>query len=254
MAEYTLRMTSQQNHPPVPHLVPGDRAVLDFPMRGVFAGRQGQDLVFSRTDGGKLVLPGVFAAHTLPGTLPAPGEIPGEAPGNPMGKASSLLDTADKPGGTLHLIVHGRDMSLEEFLAALGKEDMPESGMAPSARVRFHEYADAELMHGIGGLGGLELSLSRTGYETAPRYDTLPARGGLPDTPVPPAHHVPAVDSFAYALAEDGVPDTVSGNALAGAHPGDGNNIFAWVTPPSAARYGSISLNPDGTFLSLIHI
>lgn len=39
MAEYTLRMTSQQNHPPVPHLVPGDRAVLDFPMRGVFAGR-----------------------------------------------------------------------------------------------------------------------------------------------------------------------------------------------------------------------
>ena len=259
MAEYTLRMTSQQNHPPVPHLVPGDRAVLDFPMRGVFAGRQGQDLVFSRTDGGKLVLPGVFAAHTLPGTLPAPGEIPGEAPGNPMGKASSLLDTADKPGGTLHLIVHGRDMSLEEFLAALGKEDMPESGMAPSARVRFHEYADAELMHGIGGLGGLELSLSRTGYETAPRYDTLPtrqdkendqlpARGGLPDTPVPPAHHVPAVDSFAYALAEDGVPDTVSGNALAGAHPGDGNNIFAWVTPPSAARYGSISLNPDGTF------
>ncbi|MFQ9867126.1 MAG: hypothetical protein ACLRWP_09095 [Bilophila wadsworthia] len=37
-------------------------------------------------------------------------------------------------------------MSLEEFLAALGKEDMPESGMAPSARVRFHEYADAELM------------------------------------------------------------------------------------------------------------
>ena len=259
MAEYTLRMTSQQNHPPVPHLVPGDRAVLDFPMRGVFAGRQGQDLVFSRTDGGKLVLPGVFAAHTLPGTLPAPGEIPGEAPGNPMGKASSLLDTADKPGGTLHLIVHGRDMSLEEFLAALGKEDMPESGMAPSARVRFHEYADAELMHGIGGLGGLGLSLSRTGYETAPRYDTLPtrqdkendqlpARGGLPDTPVPPAHHVPAVDSFAYALAEDGVPDTVSGNALAGAHPGDGNNIFAWVTPPSAARYGSISLNPDGTF------
>ena len=227
MAEYTLRMTSQQNHPPVPHLVPGDRAVLDFPMRGVFAGRQGQDLVFSRTDGGKLVLPGVFAAHTLPGTL--------------------------------HLIVHGRDMSLEEFLAALGKEDMPESGMAPSARVRFHEYADAELMHGIGGLGGLELSLSRTGYETAPRYDTLPtrqdkendqlpARGGLPDTPVPPAHHVPTVDSFAYALAEDGVPDTVSGNALAGAHPGDGNNIFAWVTPPSAARYGSISLNPDGTF------
>ncbi len=176
-----------------------------------------------------------------------------------MGKASSLLDTADKPGGTLHLIVHGRDMSLEEFLAALGKEDMPESGMAPSARVRFHEYADAELMHGIGGLGGLELSLSRTGYETAPRYDTLPtrqdkendqlpARGGLPDTPVPPAHHVPTVDSFAYALAEDGVPDTVSGNALAGAHPGDGNNIFAWVTPPSAARYGSISLNPDGTF------
>lgn len=158
MAEYTLRMTSQQNHPPVPHLVPGDRAVLDFPMRGVFAGRQGQDLVFSRTDGGKLVLPGVFAAHTLPGTLPTPGEIPGEAPGNPMGKASSLLDTADKPGGTLHLIVHGRDMSLEEFLAALGKEDMPESGMAPSARVRFHEYADAELMHGIGGLGGLELS------------------------------------------------------------------------------------------------
>ena len=259
MAEYTLRMTSQQNHPPVPHLVPGDRAVLDFPMRGVFAGRQGQDLVFSRTDGGKLVLPGVFAAHTLPGTLPAPGELPGEAPENLMGKASSLLDTADKPGGTLHLIVHGRDMSLEEFLAALGKEDMPESGMAPSARVRFHEYADAELMHGIGGLGGLELSLSRTGYETAPRYDTLPtrqdkendqlpARGGLPDTPVPPAHHVPAVDSFAYALAEDGVPDTVSGNALAGAHPGDGNNIFAWVTPPSAARYGSISLNPDGTF------
>ena len=259
MAEYTLRMTSQQNHPPVPHLVPGDRAVLDFPMRGVFAGRQGQDLVFSRTDGGKLVLPGVFAAHTLPGTLPAPGELPGEAPGNLMGKASSLLDTADKPGGTLHLIVHGRDMSLEEFLAALGKEDMPESGMAPSARVRFHEYADAELMHGIGGLGGLELSLSRTGYETAPRYDTLPtrqdkendqlpARGGLPDTPVPPAHHVPTVDSFAYALAEDGVPDTVSGNALAGAHPGDGNNIFAWVTPPSAARYGSISLNPDGTF------
>ena len=259
MAEYTLRMTSQQNHPPVPHLVPGDRAVLDFPMRGVFAGRQGQDLVFSRTDGGKLVLPGVFAAHTLPGTLPAPGELPGEAPENLMGKASSLLDTADKPGGTLHLIVHGRDMSLEEFLAALGKEDMPESGMAPSARVRFHEYADAELMHGIGGLGGLELSLSRTGYETAPRYDTLPtrqdkendqlpARGGLPDTPVPPAHHVPTVDSFAYALAEDGVPDTVSGNALAGAHPGDGNNIFAWVTPPSAARYGSISLNPDGTF------
>ena len=259
MAEYTLRMTSQQNHPPVPHLVPGDRAVLDFPMRGVFAGRQGQDLVFSRTDGGKLVLPGVFAAHTLPGTLPAPGEFPGEAPENLMGKASSLLDTADKPGGTLHLIVHGRDMSLEEFLAALGKEDMPESGMAPSARVRFHEYADAELMHGIGGLGGLELSLSRTGYETAPRYDTLPtrqdkendqlpARGGLPDTPVPPAHHVPTVDSFAYALAEDGVPDTVSGNALAGAHPGDGNNIFAWVTPPSAARYGSISLNPDGTF------
>lgn len=56
------------------------------------------------------------------------------------------------------------------------------------------------------------------------------------------------MDSFAYALAEDGVPDTVSGNALAGAHPGDGNNIFAWVTPPSAARYGSISLNPDGTF------
>ena len=259
MAEYTLRMTSQQNHPPVPHLVPGDRAVLDFPMRGVFAGRQGQDLVFSRTDGGKLVLPGVFAAHTLPGTLPAPGELPGEAPGNLMGKASSLLDTADKPGGTLHLIVHGRDMSLEEFLAALGKEDMPESGMAPSARVRFHEYADAELMHGIGGLGGLELSLSRTGYETAPRYDTLPtrqdkendqlpARGGLPDTPIPPAHHIPAVDSFAYALAEDGVPDTVSGNALAGAHPGDGNNIFTWVTPPSAARYGSISLNPDGTF------
>ena len=259
MAEYTLRMTSQQNHPPVPHLVPGDRAVLDFPMRGVFAGRQGQDLVFSRTDGGKLVLPGVFAAHTLSGTLPAPGELPGEAPENLMGKASSLLDTADKPGGTLHLIVHGRDMSLEEFLAALGKEDMPESGMAPSARVRFHEYADAELMHGIGGLGGLELSLSRTGYETAPRYDTLPtrqdkendqlpARGGLPDTPVPPAHHVPTVDSFAYALAEDGVPDTVSGNALAGAHPGDGNNIFAWVTPPSAARYGSISLNPDGTF------
>ena len=259
MAEYTLRMTSQQNHPPVPHLVPGDRAVLDFPMRGVFAGRQGQDLVFSRTDGGKLVLPGVFAAHTLPGTLPAPGEFPGEAPENLMGKASSLLDTADKPGGTLHLIVHGRDMSLEEFLAALGKENMPESGMAPSARVRFHEYADAELMHGIGGLGGLELSLSRTGYETAPRYDTLPtrqdkendqlpARGGLPDTPVPPAHHVPTVDSFAYALAEDGVPDTVSGNALAGAHPGDGNNIFAWVTPPSAARYGSISLNPDGTF------
>lgn len=49
-------------------------------MRGVFAGRQGQDLVFSRTDGGKLVLPGVFAAHTLPGTLPAPGELPGEAP------------------------------------------------------------------------------------------------------------------------------------------------------------------------------
>ena len=259
MAEYTLRMTSQQNHPPVPHLVPGDRAVLDFPMRGVFAGRQGQDLVFSRTDGGKLVLPGVFAAHTLPGTLPAPGELPGEAPGNLMGKASSLLNTADKPGGTLHLIVHGRDMSLEEFLAALGKEDMPESGMAPSARVRFHEYADAELMHGIGGLGGLELSLSRTGYETAPRYDTLPtrqdkendqlpARGGLPDTPIPPAHHIPAVDSFAYALAEDGVPDTVSGNALAGAHPGDGNNIFTWVTPPSAARYGSISLNPDGTF------
>ena len=259
MAEYTLRMTSQQNHPPVPHLVPGDRAVLDFPMRGVFAGRQGQDLVFSRTDGGKLVLPGVFAAHTLSGTLPAPGELPGEAPENLMGKASSLLDTADKPGGTLHLIVHGRDMSLEEFLAALGKEDMPESGMAPSARVRFHEYADAELMHGIGGLGGLELSLSRTGYETAPRYDTLPtrqdkendqlpARGGLPDTPVPPAHHVPTVDSFGYALAEDGVPDTVSGNALAGAHPGDGNNIFAWVTPPSAVRYGSISLNPDGTF------
>lgn len=97
MAEYTLRMTSQQNHPPVPHLVPGDRAVLDFPMRGVFAGRQGQDLVFSRTDGGKLVLPGVFAAHTLPGTLPAPGEFPGEAPENLMGKASSLLDTADKP-------------------------------------------------------------------------------------------------------------------------------------------------------------
>ena len=87
MAEYTLRMTSQQNHPPVPHLVPGDRAVLDFPMRGVFAGRQGQDLVFSRTDGGKLVLPGVFAAHTLSGTLPAPGELPGEAPENLMGKA-----------------------------------------------------------------------------------------------------------------------------------------------------------------------
>ncbi|MFQ9867127.1 MAG: hypothetical protein ACLRWP_09100 [Bilophila wadsworthia] len=51
--------------------------MLDFPMRGVFAGRQGQDLVFSRTDGGKLVLPGVFG-NTLPGTL-RPGEL-GEAP------------------------------------------------------------------------------------------------------------------------------------------------------------------------------
>ena len=74
MAEYTLRMTSQQNHPPVPHLVPGDRAVLDFPMRGVFAGRQGQDLVFSRTDGGKLVLPGVFAAHPRRGPRKPDGE------------------------------------------------------------------------------------------------------------------------------------------------------------------------------------
>ncbi|MFQ9490641.1 MAG: hypothetical protein ACLR0N_06595 [Bilophila wadsworthia] len=49
-------------------------------MRGVFAGRQGQDLVFSRTDGGKLVLPGVFAAHTLPGTLPAPESSPARPP------------------------------------------------------------------------------------------------------------------------------------------------------------------------------
>lgn len=80
MAEYTLRMTSQQNHPPVPHLVPGDRAVLDFPMRGVFAGRQGQDLVFSRTDGGKLVLPGVFAAHTLPAPSPPPESSPARPP------------------------------------------------------------------------------------------------------------------------------------------------------------------------------
>ena len=59
-------------------------------MRGVFAGRQGQSLVFSRTDGGKLVLPGVFAAHTLPGTLPAPGELPGEAPGNLIGESVIL--------------------------------------------------------------------------------------------------------------------------------------------------------------------
>lgn len=259
MVEHILRMISQQNHPPVPHLVPGDRTVLDFPMRGVLAGRQGQDLVPSRADDGKLVLPGVFAAHTLPDILSTPGELPDETPENLMGKAPSLLDTTDKPGGTLHLAVRGRDMNLEEFLAAPGKKNMPESDMAPSARIRLHEYVDAELMHGIGELGGLELPLSRTGYGIAPRYDTLPARqdkendqlpahGDLLDTPAPPAHHFPTVDSFTYALAEDGTPDMVFGNVPAEAYPGDGDNIFAWVAPLSVVRYGSTSLNPGGTF------
>ena len=158
MAEYKLRMPSQQNHTSAPHLGSGDRAVLDFPMRGVFAGRQGQDLVFSRADGSKLVLPGVFTGHPLPGVLPAPSETTDATSGNPIGTASSLSE-ADKPGGTFHLIVHGREMSLEEFLAALGKEDMPEPGMAPSARVHFHEYADSELTQGFGALGGLVLSV-----------------------------------------------------------------------------------------------
>ena len=76
MAEYTLRMTSQQNHPPVPHLVPGDRAVLDFPMRGVFAGRQGQDLVFSRTDW-------CFPAYSPHIPFPAPSPPPESSPARP---------------------------------------------------------------------------------------------------------------------------------------------------------------------------
>ncbi|NLW82747.1 MAG: type I secretion C-terminal target domain-containing protein [Desulfovibrionales bacterium] len=66
-----------------------------------------------------------------------------------------------------------------------------------------------------------------------------------------PADDQPTVKSFTHTLVEDGDAYDVSGDALSGSSLGNGTameHAFVWTTAPTAAQYGTVTLNPDGTY------
>ena len=129
-------------------LSPQSRLVLDFPARGVFVGRENNDLVFSRIDGTRLVLKDYHA----------PRNMPEDAPQN------APADGAPRDEGPPAVVVGGREMTHQAFFDALGEDDMPQAGVVQARNSAYHEYSESELGKGISELSALD---KRTGESDA---------------------------------------------------------------------------------------
>ena len=114
--------------------------VLDFPARGVFVGRENNDMVFSRIDGTRLVLKDYHAPQNVPE------DVPQNAP----------ADGAPRDEGPPAIVVDGREMTHQAFFDALGEDDMPQAGVVQARNSAYHEYSQSELSKGISGLSALD--------------------------------------------------------------------------------------------------
>ena len=121
-------------------LSPQSRLVLDFPARGVFVGRENNDLVFSRIDGTRLVLKDYHAPRNMPE------DVPQNAP----------ADGAPRDEGPPAVVVGGREMTHQAFFDALGEDDMPQAGVVQARNSAYHEYSESELGKGISELSALD--------------------------------------------------------------------------------------------------
>ncbi|WP_150116067.1 VCBS domain-containing protein [Desulfovibrio fairfieldensis] len=121
-------------------LSPQSRLVLDFPARGVFVGRENNDLVFSRIDGTRLVLKDYHAPRNMPE------DVPQNAP----------ADGAPRDEGPPAVVVGGREMTHQAFFDALGEDDMPQAGVVQARNSAYHEYSESELSKGISELSALD--------------------------------------------------------------------------------------------------
>ena len=116
------------------------RLVLDFPARGVFVGRENNDLVFSRIDGTRLVLKDYHTPQNVPE------DVPRNAP----------ADGAPRDEGPPAVVVGGREMTHQAFFDALGEDDMPQAGVVQARNSAYHEYSESELSKGISELSALD--------------------------------------------------------------------------------------------------
>ena len=114
--------------------------VLDFPARGVFVGRENNDMVFSRIDGTRLVLKDYHAPQNVPE------DVPQNAP----------ADGAPQDEGPPAIVVDGREMTHQAFFDALGEDDMPQAGVVQARNSAYHEYSESELSKGISELSALD--------------------------------------------------------------------------------------------------
>ena len=121
-------------------LSPQSRLVLDFPARGVFVGRENNDLVFSRIDGTRLVLKDYHAPRNMPE------DVPQNAP----------ADGVPRDEGPPAVVVGGREMTHQAFFDALGEDDMPQAGVVQARNSAYHEYSESELSKGISELSALD--------------------------------------------------------------------------------------------------
>lgn len=58
---------------------------------------------------------------------------------------------------------------------------------------------------------------------------------------------VPTIESFGHDVTE-GDSNAITGDALTGAAAGADGADFAWTNPAQQGQYGTITLNPDGTY------
>lgn len=148
---------------------------------------------------------------------------------------------ADPDAPKPSFIVSENAIAGQDLLTALGQDIESAAGpIAVAASRGNYEMSLSQLMDGITALGGLDLR----GSGKAQVVENL-----LPSGTAPMADNQPSVQSFASALTEDAVTHTVQGNVLLGAVQGDGQHRLVWDNTDTAARFGTISREADGTFI-----
>ncbi|MDD4700762.1 MAG: VCBS domain-containing protein, partial [Desulfovibrio sp.] len=117
------------------------RIELNFSMHALFVGVKGNDLVFFRNDGARLVLEGYLAPLDS-------SAIETGAPG--AGPDVTALLRAGPPA----IIIDGKEMSPAFFFSSLGEEGMPEADTPAAREATYEEHRHSELQDGINALGG----------------------------------------------------------------------------------------------------
>ena len=244
--------------------------VLDFPARGVFVGRENNDMVFSRIDGTRLVLKDYHAPQNVPE------DVPQNAP----------ADGAPRDEGPPAIVVDGREMTHQAFFDALGEDDMPQAGVVQARNSAYHEYSQSELSKGISGLSALD---EREGGSDADkalgsrgnRQDDLAAeRAGRPGgvdalgsgsngsgSVSPGGGHGsggngsggtggtgnsnPSVASATVTIAEDTI--SVSGALPSPTDPNAGDILSFIAKANAAGLYGTLSVDANGNYTYILN-